>query len=381
MKYPGLIPLLFLLLLVSCRAPKKERTAVAGRDAAEVVEQSKRVVGTWQGTLPCADCPGINYTLQLLPDQTFQEELVYQERHVEPFRQTGSWKIDKAGMLHLQKPSGVGMAKFELTPDALVMLDVKGRRITSNMGGMYRLLKVNGKEQVEYNPEVWQEKFERGVDFLATGNEPFWSLEISRGKFLVFRALDAEETVVKTALPEPESQEGVAGILYRAETAGGPLIVQLLRQECMDNMSGERFSYAVSVSWSGKTYRGCGRYLSDLRLHAQWVLQEINGREISAAGFPRGVPSLEINLHEGRVYGHGGCNRIQGGLEVQGDRATFRQLASTRMACPAGMAVEDEFLRLLSGHTLRYQVAEEQLTMFQQDKPVLVFGKAAPPKR
>ena len=45
--------------------------------------------------------------------------------------------------------------------------------------------------------------------------------------------------------------------------------------------------------------------------------------------------------------GSGGCNRLTGSYEVNGDRLTFGQMAGTMMACPEGMETEKVFLGAL----------------------------------
>ncbi|WP_299754435.1 copper resistance protein NlpE [uncultured Pontibacter sp.] len=141
-----ILPLVF--LSISCSSNKASASASipnAIEATAELVSQSETVVGTWQGMLPCADCPGISYTLQIFPDQTYQEKLVYLERSAEAVEQAGAWEVDASGVLNLEKPDGSGMIKFEIMPDALVMLDTVGKRINSDMAAMYRLKRINQK--------------------------------------------------------------------------------------------------------------------------------------------------------------------------------------------------------------------------------------------
>jgi heat shock protein HslJ len=45
-----------------------------------------------------------------------------------------------------------------------------------------------------------------------------------------------------------------------------------------------------------------------------------------------------------RVAGSGGCNRVMGSFEVDGDQLRFGRMGSTRMSCPDGMEQERRFL-------------------------------------
>lgn len=81
------------------------------------------------------------------------------------------------------------------------------------------------------------------------------------------------------------------------------------------------------------------------------------------------VPSeeLTVNFSEGRISGSGGCNRFMGSYEVEGDRLTIGQLASTFKACEQPiMDQESRYLKALQG-TQRYELDDQgQLTIYYQ---------------
>lgn len=58
-----------------------------GEGPASTFDQ-REFAGSFTGTLPCADCPGMDVTLVLEPDGTYRTTHVYQERP------DGSWSID-----------------------------------------------------------------------------------------------------------------------------------------------------------------------------------------------------------------------------------------------------------------------------------------------
>jgi hypothetical protein len=51
--------------------------------------------GTFEGTLPCADCPGLHTLITLNSDGTFHMEETYLERSEEPTITDGKWVLDK----------------------------------------------------------------------------------------------------------------------------------------------------------------------------------------------------------------------------------------------------------------------------------------------
>jgi NlpE N-terminal domain len=76
------------------------------------------VLGTFVGTMPCADCPGISVKLTLyskspgdLTNTTYRMELVYQGKNVKPFVTNGNWAV-----LH-GMPGSPTATIYQLNPD------------------------------------------------------------------------------------------------------------------------------------------------------------------------------------------------------------------------------------------------------------------------
>jgi heat shock protein HslJ len=205
----------------------------------------------------------------------------------------------------------------------------------------------------ESNPAVFQARFERGIDFAATGNEPFWSLDIDLDGSMHFKLMDGLEITAPT--PEGVKAMDADVTRYAAKSDQGSMVAQLIRQECTDGMSGAKSEFTVIVeilaeaNASPSTYEGCGRYLADNRLNDSWTLESINNNPLDSADFMKGLPQLEFNLADKRVTGHTGCNTITGAIEVQGHRIVFKPMIATKMACP-GMEFEHDYLRNFTGN-------------------------------
>lgn len=54
----------------------------------------KEMSGTYEGTLPCADCPGLKTLVTFNSDGTFHMEETYLERSEEPIITEGDWVLD-----------------------------------------------------------------------------------------------------------------------------------------------------------------------------------------------------------------------------------------------------------------------------------------------
>ena len=88
----------------------------------------------------------------------------------------------------------------------------------------------------------------------------------------------------------------------------------------------------------------------------QWQLQALGAQPVMA----RSKASLEFP-EIGRVAGHGSCNRFSGSVTVTGDKLTFGNMASTKMACLGeAMSQERNYLSALQKAT-RYELQGDTL--------------------
>jgi uncharacterized lipoprotein NlpE involved in copper resistance len=126
--------------------------------------------GTFYGTLPCADCPGIRYELILNGDGTYVESTEYLEKSVAARVDSGTYEVQQDTVVQLLKPPGEGMDRWAVTDGQLRMLNQSGALIESEFAQQYVLSPEKPSES--------SAKTQREIDFKATGNEPFWSLEI-----------------------------------------------------------------------------------------------------------------------------------------------------------------------------------------------------------
>jgi uncharacterized lipoprotein YbaY/uncharacterized membrane protein len=105
----------------------------------------------------------------------------------------------------------------------------------------------------------WDSARSRGLAFRATGNEPGWLVELGAGANPNLHAeLDYGERVVDVA-----QASGGDGQWQGRASNGAEVSLAIQRQPCQDAMSGEAFPAAASLVVDGKTYSGCGRYLSE----------------------------------------------------------------------------------------------------------------------
>jgi copper homeostasis protein (lipoprotein) len=105
----------------------------------------------------------------------------------------------------------------------------------------------------------------------------------------------------------------------------------------------------------------CGNPLVDSSLRGTyWKLVRLGETPVQVAENQR-EPHLVFARDELRVSG-GGCNRVTGGFELDGEKLKLGPLAGTMMACPAGMEQEQRFLQAL-GKVERHGIRGSHLEM------------------
>ncbi|UYQ94112.1 META domain-containing protein [Chitinophaga horti] len=348
--------------LMACNngAPK-----TGAQPAPEALKQATAT--NWKGELPCADCEGIAYLLQLQPNDTFYERSIYLGKPGDAFVDKGTWEMSSDSLVTLHNVAGE--TKFlAFRGEKLELLDKDAKPITSSLAAKYKLERTTLSNVQTPNT----------VDFTASGNEPFWSLEIDFDKSMHFKNVDGAEIVTPASQGERAADAPVTR--YHAETEQGSLTVQLFRQTCENDMSGEQSAYSVTVDvkFKGDTdykqYTGCGHFLGAYRLNTLWALEKIGNQAIDPKESPKGSPTLELQLVEGKVYGYGGCNRFGGDVKLENGQLVFGPLMSTEMAC-ANSDVEARYLKLLTGQKITYVLDGEHLYLGEGENK-MTFSKA-----
>lgn len=314
---------------------------------------------TFTGQLPCTDCEGIRWHLDLLPDQTFQLRLTYlgkpQEQSVDAI---GRWRLEgKRRLLRLVGNRETPYSFEILDAKTLSKLDQEGKPIQSPLN--YKLQRSEVFAPIE--PKL-----------ALTG-------------MYVYLADAGLITVCATGWKLPVATEGDNAALEAAYTKtrrqpGEPLLVSLegriaLRQPmegpgARPTLIVERFEGV----WPGET---CGSPFATAKLQdTYWKLTRLNGKPVTAA-FKQREPHLVLHSVEMRLAGSGGCNRLMGRYQLDGKKISFGQIAMTRMACPAGMQQEKEFVDTLA-RIRSWQISGQHLDLFAEaGTPVARFEAVA----
>jgi uncharacterized membrane protein len=206
----------------------------------------------YSGVLPCASCPGIQYTL-ILKEGRYEEISGYIDREPGWFTETGIWTlIDDT--LRILDNDHQPIKTFLYLDNALELLNREENRVETEHNQAYRLEKSSDFRSIYQHHQ--QLKEEKDVKLVASGNEPFWAVHLSRDDELLFQTPGSSESYQSGS---PEVEDGV--VVYRAESKSGEIVLQLDDKYCQDSMSGYLFTHTASITISGRKMTGCASFL------------------------------------------------------------------------------------------------------------------------
>ena len=103
--------------------------------------------GTYIGTLPCADCAGIETEITLNADYSYRVKRLYLERSDSTFVTEGSFRWLEDGLRIELINSDSGSWFYQIGENRLFRLDDEGKRITGSLSDLYILEKVETESQ------------------------------------------------------------------------------------------------------------------------------------------------------------------------------------------------------------------------------------------
>ena len=312
---------------------------------------------TYTGILPCADCPGIRYQLELFPDEAFFLRMTYLGKaDGDSVDDIGSWIVARDRRTLTLFGGGEASLKFAIKDtDTLRKLDMEGGDIVSSHN--YDLRRTADTRPLE--PRV-----------------PM------RGLYKYF-ADAGQFTECLTGKNWPVAQEGENAVLESAYSktrrqAGEELLVTLQGQVAMrPKMEGEGKQPTLVIDrfigvWPGES---CGsRYSTEPLENTYWKLTRLGEAPVVPAAAQQ-EPHIILHPQSRSISGSGGCNRLLGGYELKGDQLIFGQMASTMMACADGMETEKAFLEALT-RVDKAKIVRQHLEMFDRTGNVVARFEA-----
>lgn len=219
------------------------------------------------------------------------------------------------------------------------------------------------------------EMLTNGIDFTASGNEPFWRLEITEENF-GFTSLSEGFETFNAPHTEPIRAMDANVKMYRSVPELREMKIQIVQASCTDDMSGKENKYQVTVELKRgidkdfKTFKGCGNYITDYSLHDIWMLEEMNGQPINVQQYGKDHPRIEINSSQNTFMGITGSHDISGKLFFEKGLLRF-----TDIEAPLNLNdKEKDFIKNLQSAT-GYKLENNRLLLFNPSGELLKFRK------
>ena len=169
-----------LVLLMSGCAVSAGDPPVA--DAAHNSRNALDWPGTYTGTVPCADCEGIETTIVLRDDGTYERELLYLGKSSAPKRDSGEFSWNDAGSIVTLLSDDGKKQMYQVGENQLFHLDRAGNRITGDLAGQYVLRQSVRDPGIEDRRWLLTEVMGQAYEPPDDGREAFLLLDSSSGR-------------------------------------------------------------------------------------------------------------------------------------------------------------------------------------------------------
>lgn len=130
--------------LFSCENKKEEPITQSTEETFKdehTAKNSLDYLGTYKGTLPCADCEGIEMTITLNKDETYTSTLKYLGKEEKELKDMGDYIWLEDGYRLSLEGIDTPPVFYFVAEGKLIQLDQEGNKITGNLEKNYELLK------------------------------------------------------------------------------------------------------------------------------------------------------------------------------------------------------------------------------------------------
>ena len=179
-----------LALLGSCKSTKtttetevKEEPTQESREEAAPVDpehnsqNSLDWPGLYKGTLPCADCEGIEVSLAIQEDGAYYRSMLYKGKSPDPVMERGKFQWNTTGnYIRLQLPNSL-VQWYQVGENVLYHLDGNGKRIEGDLAEMYVLTKEFADNELEGQRWLLQEMTGEPIEGKSALRTPFLSFD------------------------------------------------------------------------------------------------------------------------------------------------------------------------------------------------------------
>lgn len=205
--------------------------------------------GYYQGMLPCKTCEGIQQTILFTDDGHYKLEELAVGKGTPAKAIEGTWEKEK-GQFKLFENEKL-IAEYRLFKDSLINTESYGSRIPDSLSRQYVLFRKNT------TPEnaSWKKRRSEGVEILGTGGDPYWTVEIDKEKYILFKSPTMAKAVI---VPIEKPVTSRDSLVYNINDGGGNMLkVSIAPGFCTDGVSDHIYEYHMNVAYKGQAYKGC----------------------------------------------------------------------------------------------------------------------------
>jgi len=305
------------------------------------------LVGSFVGTLPCADCEGMEHRVDLFDDGVFYKRTAYLGKGDDAVvYDIGSWSVAPDRSTIGLFGEGREHEQWKIVDrSTLRKLDREGRGIESALN--YDLVRTEEFDPLE--PYLAM----RGMYMYMADVAMFH--ECLTGRRFPVAMEDASVDLERAYLDAPHTPGAevlvsvVGRIAQRPPMEGDGTVAMLVVDDFVGIWPGETCGARMTVSELQDTYWKLTRLGDDP------VIVEPQQRE----------PHLVLRS-DGQVTGFTGCNQLTGPYTVDGSMISFGPLAVTLRACLQGMETETAFARALNS-AVQLRVSAHHLELLDAD--------------
>ena len=184
----------------------------------------------------------------------------------------------------------------------------------------------------------------------ATGNEPFWRLDIGPAEMVLLTNFGQTRLVA----PTPVAQVEGATTIYVARAGQDEFRATVVDRLCMDSMSGMPHPKTVTVVAGSQALSGCGGEPASLLQGPEWTVAEIAGKPL--------LPGSKVTLTfapDGGLSGSASCNRFVSGYKLSGEGLAVSQAAGTMMMCGDALMEQERIFLEALGKVSGFSIATD----------------------
>jgi uncharacterized lipoprotein YbaY/heat shock protein HslJ/uncharacterized lipoprotein NlpE involved in copper resistance len=302
-----------------------------------------RLPATYEGVLPCGDCPGIRWHLNLMPDQTFYLKLEYLERNGY-FEDSGRWRLELPERRLVLSGRGGTRDRFAIDGQMLSKLDANGNSLPSSMNST----------------------LERAADFS-------W-IDISNPMRGIYEPGPGGGTLTDCVSGHTYPVAGNIQLLTRA-SEGGPMMLDLKAQITRPEGHEEAVLKPLDVLRL-RPGEGCEQHRAAAPLtNTYWRLVELDGEPVRTMEGGR-EPHIMLRPEGNQFSATVGCNQMGGTYTLNGDAISFSRMRTTMMACQGPAAdLENRFQRWFT-RAAKWRLNGQSLTITATDDSTALFEAA-----